>query len=184
MVIIFPPFLRKMIIKDRSEDGTYYGEEKWQEAIRLADIYGNEKYICLVSKKAGFTEDVSARMFVFASYLLVSHPSVILYISDLSYGTKVILYYPEYEVDLGNPLGTYSERDGVFERRFEKGRVLVNPSASTSRTIPLDVLCEKIIPVGGGIVPPNGLWQGRLITQPVSQTLEIPPVSGVVLKYR
>ena len=168
----------------RPENGAYYGEEKWQEAIRLAEIYGGDKFICLVSKKSGFTEDVSSRMFVFASYLLVSHPRVILYLSDLSTGTKSILYYPEYGVDLGAPSGAYSEHGGVYARRFEKGRVVVNPSASASRTVSLDVPCEKIIPVGGGIVPPDGSWQGKLSTQPVSGTLTLPPVSGVVLIYR
>lgn len=168
----------------RPEDGAYYGEGKWLEAIRLAEVYGNEKYICLVSKKAGFTEDVATRTFVFASYLLVSHPRVVLYISDLSYGTKAILYYPEYDVDLGVPLGPYSEHGGVYERRFEKGRVLVNPSADTARTASLGIPCEKVVPVGGGIVPPDGSWQGSLTTQPVSGTITLPPISGVVLKYR
>ena len=168
----------------RTKDGAYYGEEKWLEAIRLADVYGDEKYICLVSKKAGFTENVSSRMFVFASYLLVSHPKVVLYISDLSYGTKVILYYPEYDVDLGPPLGPYSERGGIYERRYAKGRVLVNPSAYASKTVFLDAPSEKVAPVGGGIVLPDGSWHGRLTLQPVSETITLPPVSGVVLRYR
>jgi len=102
----------------------------------------------------------------------------------LSYGTKAILYYPEYEVDLGAPLGPYSEHDGVFERRFEKGRVVVNPSADESKAYFLYTPCEKVVPVGGGVVRSDGSWHGGLNYQPVSGKIVLPPVSGMVLLYR
>jgi len=166
----------------RINDGTYYGERKWLEVMNLAETYGRGKFICIVSKKAGFTTDVSSRMFVFASYLLVSHPKVILYLSDLNYDTKAILYYPEYEIDLGAPIESYHENKGIYERKFEKGKVLVNPSASETRTYLLDIPCNKVIPVGGGVVREDGEGRGTLTYQPVSGKITLPPVSGVVLR--
>jgi hypothetical protein len=106
---------------------------------------------------------------------------VILYISDLSYGTKAILYYPEYEIDLGTPVGSFIERNGLYIRRFEKGMVLVNPSRDT-KTYFLNTPCQQVIPQGGGPVKADGAWWGKLTYQPVSGKVALPPVTGMLLK--
>ncbi len=40
-------------------------------------------------------------------------------------------WYPEYDADLGEPLGEYYERDGAYWREFEKGFVVVAPNGAS-----------------------------------------------------
>ncbi len=102
---------------------------------------------------------------------------------DLDYDQlESIYYYPEYELDLGVPLGRYRVNDeGIYERKFEKGMVLVNPSDTESYTYSLDRKYNKLIPVGGGVLQEDGTCDGYLTYEPVNDVLILPPVSGVVL---
>ena len=36
-------------------------------------------------------------------------------------------WYPEYEIKLGEAKGEYYQKDGVYQRDFERGKVMVNP---------------------------------------------------------
>ncbi len=93
-----------------------------------------------------------------------------------------IYYYPEYEIDLGVPLGRYTVNDeGIYERKFEKGMVLVNPSDTESYTYSLDKGYNNVIPVGGGVLPKHGVPDGYLTYESMNDVLILPPVSGVVL---
>jgi hypothetical protein len=40
-------------------------------------------------------------------------------------------WYPEYDVDLGEPLGEYYERDGAYWREFERGFVVAAPDGAS-----------------------------------------------------
>ncbi|TRO49394.1 hypothetical protein E2P65_01190 [Candidatus Bathyarchaeota archaeon] len=40
-------------------------------------------------------------------------------------------WYPEYDADLGEPLGEYYERDGAYWRAFEKGFVVAAPNGAS-----------------------------------------------------
>ncbi len=72
-----------------------------------------------------------------------------------------IYYYPEYEIDLGVPLDRYRVNGkGIYERQFEKGMVLVNPSDTESYTYRLDRKYNKVIPVGGGVLQEDGTCDG------------------------
>ena len=59
--------------------------------------------------------------------------------------------------------------------------VLVNPSDTESYTYSLDKGYTNVIPVGGGVLPENGVPDGYLIYESVNDLLILPPVSGVVL---
>jgi len=148
----------------------------------LARKYSKTKFISIVSKKRGFTSDIKLRMFVFASYLLVTNPRVVLYISDLDYGTRCILYYPEYDIDLGRPLRDYIKKDGVYQRRFKRGIVLVNPDGIRSCEFTLDKEYNKVVPIGGGLVQKDGHWEGRIDYEKVNGTITIHPLSGIILE--
>jgi polyhydroxybutyrate depolymerase len=165
-----------------SDDG-YAGEEKWREAIELVERNKGEKLNLLVSKKKNLAADVQSRLFILTSYLLVSNQNVFLSMIDLDYDQlESIYYYPEYEIDLGVPLGCYRVNDeGIYERKFEKGMVLVNPSDTESYTYSLDKGYNIVIPVGGGVLPENGVPDGYLTYESVNDLLILPPVSGVVL---
>jgi len=166
--------------------GAYWGAEKWQDVIELAERNRKEKIIVLVSKKTGLTEDVQARMFIAASYLLVSNENVILSMVDLDYnGPKTILYYPEYDLRLGKAIGSYTvSEQGLFVRQFEEGIVLVNPGESKTLIFVPDGDYKRVVPVGGGVVPPTGVWKGFIAYESVGGEIKIPPMSGMILRNR
>ncbi len=162
--------------------GKYFGKTKWEEVIELVRRNCDEKFIAIVSKKRGFTADAQLRMFVLGSYLLVANKNVFLYISDLDYGIRCILYYPEYDVDLGAPSGSYFKREGVYQRNFDKGIVLVNPDPYRAYTVSLDGEYTRVVPEGGGVVRKDGQWYGDIEYKTVSGRVTLFPLSGVILK--
>jgi len=44
------------------------------------------------------------------------------------YGTAFDFWHPEYEIKLGAAKGKYYKKDGVYQRDFEGGKVMVNPT--------------------------------------------------------
>jgi hypothetical protein len=134
----------------------------------------------LFAKKPGLTTDIEPTIFILASYLLVSNENVALSMGDFDYDKGTAMqYFPEYDIDLGAPLGGYSVENGV--RGFEKGFVLVNPSDFQSKTYTLDRDYYKVISSGGAYVEKDGSWYGSLDYETVSGILTLPPVSGFVL---
>ncbi len=164
----------------------YWGEEKWKEVIELTERNSNEKLISIVSKKKHLTDDVQSRMFILASYLLVSNPNVSLTMVDLDYGDGgELLYYPEYEINLGNALGAYTiGNNSIYERRFEKGIVLVNPSNVKSHTIILEKEYNAVIPEGGGLIQKDGTCKGSITYEIVNDKIILLPKTGVILINR
>ena len=160
----------------------YVGEETLKGVLDLVNKNKN-KVIILVSKKKGLTLDVDARMFVLSSYLLVSDDNVVLAMEDLDYNTLNVFYYPEYEVDLGNPLGDYYVEGDIYLRDFEKGKVLVNLDSENSYFYSLDENYEKVVPVGGGVLKKDGTTDGFLDYGPVVDGVEISPIGGIVLIF-
>ncbi len=161
--------------------GEYYGQKSWENVMKLANYYCDKKLISIVSKKKGLTEDVGTRLFIHASYLLVHNKNVRLYISDLNYSTKEILYYPEYMVDMGNPGGDYYKSDGLFLRKFENGLVIVNPSENSTLTYSLDKQYKKIEPSGGGKINSSADWNGKVYYTLVSGEIKLEPQRAVIL---
>ncbi len=164
------------------DNGTYKGEKKWWDAIQCMQNNHDDSYLVLVVKKPGLTGDIQARIFSVASYLLISNENVVLSLSDWDNHTS-LQYYPEFEISLGEPLGDFFMReDSLFIREFEQGTVMVNPSASATRTYNLTADYYKIVPIDGGFVDASGNYDGYLSYEKISGEIEIPPVSGLILK--
>lgn len=169
----------------KPQSGEYKGVDAWLEVMELTARNNSEKAIVLVVKEQpGLDEDIQKRVFVVASYLLVSNENVVLSMTNLAHAeTDALLYYPEYTLDLGEPLSdyTFSDDQNYARRHFEKGFVLVNPNADQIITYELDCEYLRVVPVGGGEVSENGDWEGWLEYKPVSGQIELPPLSGMIL---
>ncbi len=167
------------------QSGQYQGEEAWEEAIALTARHPDKAIVLVVKEQPGLLEDIQKRTFVTASYLLVSRPNLYFSMTDLQHaGSGSILYFPEYTLDLGAPLGAYTRDDnGLYSRRFERGLVLVNPSASRSLPWTADADYRQVVPVGGGEVMADGGWEGTLEyeTLAAGQAVEIPPAGALIL---
>ena len=163
--------------------GNYQGEENWREAIELASRHPDKFIVLIVKEQPDLTDDIQKRVFSVGSYLLVSGENVIFSMADAKHiETNSLLYYPEYMLDLGAPLGAYTQMDnGLYVRRFEKGLVLVNPSASQTLSYDLQDAYLNVIPVGGGEVDETGNWDGSLSYEPVSDEVTLPSVSAMLL---
>jgi hypothetical protein len=57
-------------------------------------------------------------------------------------------------------------KNGVYERDFAKGIVLVNPSASPVM-VTLPATMQHVVPQGGGAVDASGTTPGSITTTPV-----------------
>ncbi|MBU2601257.1 MAG: hypothetical protein KKA32_03725 [Actinobacteria bacterium] len=90
--------------------------------------------------------DTRSETYAYATYLLAAG-GVSLYHhesgSNAGYGTPA--WSNEWARDLGAPLGKYSLRpDGVYVRDFARALVLVNPSKSTTRTVPVSGVTDNL----------------------------------------
>ena len=164
----------------------YWGENKWREVIELTERNSDKKLISIVSKKEHLTSDIQSRMFILSSYLLVNNHNVFLSMADLDYGDGgELLYYPEYEIDLGSALDVYTVNDNnIYERKFENGIVLVNPNETKSGTFYLNQDYNKVVPIGGGLIKKDGTYEGSIKYETVNNKITLPPISGVVLINR
>lgn len=75
-----------------------------------------------------------SRLYALASFLLLQNDETYFYYAPDESG---IYWYPEWETKIGHPLGEYYQKDGVYQRDFSNGRVLVNPGKKTV-TVKLD----------------------------------------------
>lgn len=85
-------------------------------------------------------------------------------------------WWPEYDVDLGRPLGT--THYGVYAwRNFAKGRVYVNASDA-----PQDVPANGKLLVfhGGGLVTADGATDAKITTRYVTE-LTLPPHTAAIV---
>ncbi len=123
--------------------------------------------------------DVQMRMFVLGSYLLVKGTHTFV---NLELGGFSPEWLPEYGIDLGKAVdpvpGSISElsSQGAYARAYAKGLVVVNPGDSTI-TYSLSSSMWRVTPVGGGIVPDDGVL-------PPSWKLTYSSVTSVVLHPR
>jgi hypothetical protein len=119
-------------------------------------------------------DDVQARVFDLASYLLIEGTQ-----TYVNFGEGIqVSWFPEYDLDLGAAVDPPALREdqGAFVRRFANGIVVVNPGDSTVRYA-LDGTYRRVTPHGGGAVPGSG----RL---PSSWGLAESPVTSVMLGPR
>ncbi len=123
--------------------------------------------------------DIALRTFTLGCYLMVLDPNSLRLLTDPDLDTDV-QQWPENSLDLGAPLGDYyTNGAGLLERDFAGGRAIVNPEDSVTRTYTVDPAAAKKLVVSGG-----GAWPatGSLDWQPVSGTLSMAPMTGLVLQ--
>jgi len=163
--------------------GTYGGETAWINAIELVSRHPDKFIVLVVKEQPNLTEDIQKRVFSVASYLLVSGDNVVFSMADAEHvKTNSLLYYPEYTLDLGAPLGPYTRtEEGLYLRVFEKGMVVVNPSENKTLTYTPEETYLNVIPVGGGEVDENGNWEGSLSYEEISGEITLPPISAYLL---
>jgi hypothetical protein len=70
-------------------------------------------------------------------------------------------------------------QDGVYRRDFEKGVVLVNPSAGQV-TVSLGAPLQRVEPQGGGAIDEAGATPGALNKTAVTQ-VDVPPKGAAIL---
>ncbi len=164
------------------QTGKYQGEGRWRTAVELTSRHPDKTIVLIVKEQPALSDDASKRIFAAASYLLVSRPNVIFAMTDQEGDDNAIYYYPEYMIDLGAAQGTYAaDEEGLFSRAFENGLVLVNPSERQTVTAVLDGSYQRVVPIGGGAVAEDGRWSGSLNYEPISGSIELPPVSALIL---
>ncbi len=163
--------------------GNYKGYVNWGKAILCMEKNKDNSNLVLVIKKPGLINDIQARIFSVASYLLIESPNTVLSLSDYAYDTA-LQYYPEFDIDLGDAVGNFFEwDDSLYSREFQNGLVIVNPSTALTKTFNLEKNYWKIVPVGGGFVDTLGHWEGHLTYENVSAgEISLPPVSALILK--
>jgi hypothetical protein len=132
------------------------------------------------------TDDVHARTFALASYLLVKGRRTFVNLEV----AQEPEWFPEYELELG-PATSLPRRiadlrsRGAYARRFQRGLVIVNPSAATV-TYPLGRVMYWVQPRGGGVLPRSGLkpaaW--RLGATGVSGAITLGPAQAAILLDR
>lgn len=108
----------------------------------------------------GPLDDPAARNYALGSFLLAERKTwAYAYAPDC----RTLTWFPEYGLDLGAPKGNAKSAadltqvvPGVYDRRFTKGRVLVNPSASDTATVALGQTCTLQTPSGSTVAELGG----------------------------
>ncbi len=167
----------------RAEMDEYLGKDHWKHILDVVEAKKKDKIIGLVSRKVGLNNDRECRMFIVASYLLVGNENIALRMRDAGPDRpSVVSYHPEYDIDLGPPLESFSALDNaVYMRRFAKGLVLVNPAEDKSYICKLKKKYKKVVSQGSPFVNRDGSWTGSLAYEPVEDRVTLDPVRGIVL---
>jgi putative glycosyl hydrolase-like family 15 (GHL15) protein len=152
----------------------------WQlELTRALGLIRKDKVV--ICQAYPDVNDVDARMFDLASYLLVKGNR-----TYVNFGEGVgVSWFPEYDVDLGAPLDPPGLRrdQGAFVRRYANGLVVVNPGDSTVRYV-LPQPMRLVTPAGGGAVPDSGILPAAwTLRETAVSSLTLGPRRGAVLLH-
>ncbi len=103
----------------------YRSPAEWEAHLERAEsTQGEGKTALLIS--SGRRNDLQRQQFALASYLLVNHGRAYFrYAHSDSY--REIWLYPNYALDLGEPLGVRYPEGDAWRRDFTRGSVVVNP---------------------------------------------------------
>jgi hypothetical protein len=114
-------------------DNGYLNKEEWLAQLDLAEkTQALGKSIILVTQ--GRLDDQQRMEYGLASYLLVNDGKAFFrYTNTDSY--RDLWWYPQFETDLGQPLGPRYQDGKQWRRNFEKGEVLVNPANHSAKII-------------------------------------------------
>jgi len=169
------------------EPAEYWGKDKFIEVIELVDRHKHNKTIRLVSKYDNLVNSIQTRVFIIASYLLVSNENVTitmvhLPVEDFDFGDNRIGFPPEFAINMGKESGRYYTEGELYKRDFQYGFVLVNPNETESYTYTLDKTYLKVTPQGLGYLFTDGTFErGSLVYTPTSREITLPPMSGMIL---
>ncbi len=109
------------------------GGDYWLMFVQSAEETVNTgKSLCVAQYGYGKEQ----RIYGLASFLLISNDHSYYYFNDggsIDYA-KPLEWYPEYELQIGEPAGAYYVKDGVYQRDFTNGKVLVNPGNDNVET--------------------------------------------------
>lgn len=141
----------------------------WQRQFDFLKEIAPLKGYVSINQVAGAVEqaDVAQIEWVIANFLLMRGPQSLLAITpfvDKKAIYQEFHYRPEMDVNIGSPIDKAVQQQGAWTRKFTKGMVVVNPSATEAVTISL----------------PKGKW--KTISGQIKQNaLPVAPASGFVL---
>jgi hypothetical protein len=152
---------------------TSYFAGSWRNTVQCIRDYPNtEWHLILYWDRRD--QQRSLLRYSLATYWLIYRPNVYLCLEDRfdsSYSHLTSLAQPEVWIPLGEPLAPYEiiqgnwDDGGLFQRRFQYGLVLVNPTDSTTYTFTPSQAYKN--------------WDGQVVAANTPMT--IPPKTGVVL---
>jgi hypothetical protein len=159
-----------------------FAESDWKAATNaLLALAAKGKVMILQNYLLGSTDVIAQRLYYLGNYLLVKGARSYL---DYFSAAGPLEWYPEWELDLGLAQKTGATvldllQDGVYRRDFEKGVVLVNPSASKV-TVALGATLQRVDPQGGGPIDAAGSKPGSISVTPVT-SVDVAAHGAVIL---
>ena len=164
----------------REDTGEYLGMNAWGGTLMLFNAHKDSSLLALIVKVPGLIAKSRIRMFATASYFLVASPQVMFAMND-QHDEAAIQYFPEYDIEPGEPLGDYEVlENNLVTREFTRGRVVVNPTEDTLSYLPEEP-AWLVHAEFGGYVSADGTVDGRLSCEEVSGLQYLPPVSALIL---
>jgi len=127
--------------------GTPHPESKWLAQLAYLDFANRHGTRTICNGYGGSIGNADRRTYMLASYLLTKEG-----FSSLSELNRVSQWWSELEIDLGAPRGRFTCLDPsnglaptadcpssgkIYQREWDKGRVLVNPTDARTVTVPL-----------------------------------------------
>jgi hypothetical protein len=111
----------------------YKNEAEWKKDVEmLTDAGARGKSITVTTKTwsgGSQAQQTAWHRYSLATFLMGFQPGF--YYSFLYNDHDALKDHPYWKMDLGAPVGTYGKRGGVYERVFQNGRALVNPTNSS-----------------------------------------------------
>jgi Hypothetical glycosyl hydrolase family 15 len=160
---------------------TGFVETDWQASTDALLSLAAKGKIMILQNYLSAATDVATRLYYLGNYLLVKGNRTYL---DYFDGGGPLEWYPEWALDLGAAKTTGATVDdllqgGVYRRDFEKGTVLVNPSASPV-VVSLGAPMMQVAPQGGGLVDASGATPGSITMTPVT-SITVPATGAEIL---
>ncbi|NOY99505.1 MAG: hypothetical protein GXP40_09970 [Chloroflexi bacterium] len=84
-------------------------------------VDADKTFLIQVSGSGGHRE---TRLYALASFLLLQTDKTYFYYAP---NEAAVHWYPEWEIEIGEPSGAYYRAEGVYQRDFTQAKVLVNP---------------------------------------------------------
>ena len=120
----------------------------------MKKVVDKNKYLFL-EIRAG-RESARSQLFALSSFLLLRTDKTFFYAASKK-NDETIIWFPEWSKKLGKPAGPYTVKNELYQRRYEKGLVLVNGNYLLPQKAQLD---KAYFTLNGEKV--DSLWVGKL----------------------